>query len=159
MWRRSVYGAILPQRVGAGGGGAGSHRYWRLKNFTGSTSFFETSEIQLLAAGVVKTGGITPTASVAPGFGLLLRLTDGVLTGNQVYWTTTNANTLVLTWDLAAPAAIDAAKIARYDTAGRYPTSCALDYSDNGADWTGAGTGTPVEPGTNFTLSAEIAFA
>jgi len=150
---------VLAALGGAGGGGGGSHRYWRLRDFTGATGFFETSEIELLEGGVVRSGGVVPTASTAPSGNSIDKATDGNLVSNQMYWTAGVADTLTLEFDLGVERAIDAARISRYDTAGRLATACTLDHSDDGSSWTEVGVGAVSEPGTNYTLSSDITFA
>jgi F5/8 type C domain len=136
-----------------------AHRYWRLRDFTGVPgSFFETSEIELREGGVVRSGGIVPTASTAPTGNTIDKMTDGTLNANQMYWTNTVAATLSLTFDLGVARAIDSVRISYYDTGGRFPTACTLDYSDDGSTWVEVGTGAVVEPGTNYTFSPEIFF-
>lgn len=139
---------------------ASSHRYWRVKNFTGTTTYWETSEVQLLDGVTVKTGGITPTASAAPTVGALSSLTDGTLNFGQVAFTTAVANTLALTWDFTSAVTITDIKISRFDTAGRFPTGAiTLEWSDDNAAWTSAGTATLTQPGSNYTLSTAGTFA
>lgn len=144
---------------GGGGGGGGAHRYWRVRDFTGTTaSFFETTEIQLLEGVTVRSGGITPSASAGTAFGSLANLTDGVLNNNQVGWTTTDANTLILTFDLGSAYPIDGFRVARWDTNGRLPTAVTLEHSDDNSSWTTVGTEAVVDPGTNYTLCALVSF-
>lgn len=170
---RLIQGILASALAGAGGGGSSGsseggsappspdHRYWRTSNFTGtSASYWETTEVQLLDGVSVLTGGMTPTASVAPDSGGGLdALTDSALGSPSRYWTTANANTLALTWDFGTPVFVDGIKISRHDTAGRFPTNVDLEWSDNGTDWTAAGSASPIEPGSNSTLSATATFA
>lgn len=137
------------------------HRYWRLKNFTGTRgSYLETSEIQLLASGVNVVSGKTPTCSTAPSGSAASYLTDGVLNLNQSYWLTAVADTLVLTWDLGAGNAqnVDSAKIAMFDNAARQATAVTLEYSDDNVSWTTVGTGFITPASTAYTLSPAITF-
>jgi hypothetical protein len=137
------------------GGGSGSHRYWRFSNFTGTTNFFETTEIGVMQGATDRALSITPTASASPGGGSLASLVDGgPLSSSQTYWNTSVANTLQLTWDLAAAYAIDGFRVSRFDTAGRFPTAFTVEWSDNNSSWTTVGTYSLTQPGTNYTLSA-----
>lgn len=138
-----------------------SARYWRFKNFTGTAALWETQQIQVMAEAVVISNGIVPTASVAPDSGGGLdRLTDNAGLGSPSrYWTTANANTLILTFDFTSDVSVTGFRAARYDTDTRFATSVTADYSANGTDWTAFGTATLVEPLTNNTMSATGVFA
>lgn len=105
-----------------------AHKYWQMLAFTTPTpDTLELSAAHLYLGGARVDAGATLTASAAPS-GALANLAD-TSTTTGCYWAA-GGSAVVLTWEFAAPQAVDGAMLGAHTTSSRFPLAFILRGGD-----------------------------
>jgi Concanavalin A-like lectin/glucanases superfamily len=138
----------------------GAHRYWRVRGFSGLSSFLEITEVQFHD----RAGRIVGTlsASTAPDFGTVANLNDNDVTNtSRAYWPSATAEDsgFWIALDATNPVSVRSIRFGSNTNSGRYPLNgCEVQWSNDNSSWYSAGTtGSLTYPG-NDTLSGPISF-
>jgi Concanavalin A-like lectin/glucanases superfamily len=138
----------------------GAHRYWRVRGFSGLSSFLEITEVQFHD----RAGRIVGTlsASTAPDFGTVADLNDNDVTNtSRAYWSSATAegSGFWIALDATNPVSVRSIRFGSNTNSGRYPLNgCEVQWSNDNSNWYSAGTtGSLTYPG-NDTLSGPISF-
>lgn len=130
--------AVQEQRVFQAASAPG-HRHWRFRALTVLGSYLEIGELRVRASGADLAGVLS--SSTPPDYGSVGALADG-MSGDRCYWGAAAATDpgFWIAIDLGLKYAVEGWRFAGFDTDDRYPSGLTLQWSDNGTDWTDAGT-------------------
>lgn len=133
-------------------------RYWRIASVVRSGGVLEISELQFFVSGTRQTDATLSTSYTPEGGLPISNINDDSTGSTRCFWTAGQWGNSDFWIKATFPTdrAISSIRFGSFDTAGRLPTSCVVQYSANDVDWTTLYTITGIGEPSQFGYTPQL---